>query len=267
MNFISEDIRMEGTKIHFYKSENDKEPILLLHGGMDNGMCWAPIAEKLSDQYHLIMPDARGHGLTDTLDNDWTYDAMAEDIKKIINFLELEQVNLIGHSMGGNIGAKVAQKYPSLVKKLILEEPGFVVGEYSWFKKLFYKLVMKLYLKLLLRGNLDKIYRKGKKQNPTWPEEEFEPWARSKIQFKNQNPKKLLNALNNPYDWKEIVKGIECPTLLLTGEDGIVGDEFAKKVLEVNNNFKWVKIEGAGHNIRRENPEDFLSAVQFFLQD
>jgi pimeloyl-ACP methyl ester carboxylesterase len=213
------------------------------------------------------MPDARGHGLTESSEDDWTYNAMADDIKQVIEKLELDKVNLIGHSMGGNIGAIVAQKYPPVVKKLILEEPGFIIGELSWIKKVFYKFLMKTFLKLFLRGDVEKIYRKGKKQNPKWSEKELEPWAESKAQFKNQNPSKALKSLTNPYNWEKIVKHIECPTLLLTAEKGIMEDKFAKKVLELNKNFKWIKIEGAGHNIRRENTEAYLSAVQSFLQD
>lgn len=266
MNWISKDIRLEGTKIHLYQSENDKEPIIFLHGGMDNGLCWTPIAEELGIKYHVIMPDARGHGLTDTVEEDWTYDAMADDVKVVIENLELNKVNLIGHSMGGNTGAKVAQKYPNMVKKLILEEPGFAIGEFSWIKKAFYKFLMNTFLKLFLRGDVEKIYRKGKKQNPKWSEQELEPWAESKVQFKNQNPRKSLKSLTDPYDWEEIVKNILCPTLLITAQKGIIKDEFSKKILELNKNFKWIKVEGAGHNIRRENTEDYLSAVYSFLQ-
>jgi len=267
MNWISQDIRLEEAKVHLYQSENVKEPIIFLHGAMDNGLCWSPIAEELSAQYHVIMPDARGHGLTDALKEDWTYDAMADDVKAVIEKLELKKLSLIGHSMGGNIGTIVAQKYPNMVKKLILEDPGFAIGEFSWIKKAFYKFLMKIFLNLFLRGDAEKIYQRGKKQNPKWSEKELEPWAESKVQFKNQNPSKSLKSLTLPYNWKEIVKNIECPTLLITAEKGIMEDEFAKKVLELNKNFKWIKVEGAGHNIRRENTEDYLSAIRDFLQD
>lgn len=267
MNWQSEDIKMEGTKIHMYHNDNEEEPIIFLHGAMDNGLCFSPIAEKFSDEYHVLMPDARGHGLTDTLEEEWTYDAIANDVKRLSEKLELGQVNIVGHSMGGNIGAIVAQKYPNKVKKLVLEDPGFSVGEMSCIKKSFYKIMMKIYLKLFLRGDAEKLYEKGKKKNPKWSDEELEPWAESKVQFKKQNPKKSLNSLTNEYDWKEIVKDIECPTLLITSEEGIIEDDFAKKVVELNNKFKWIKIEKAGHNIRRENTEDYLSAVRFFLQD
>ena len=137
MNWISQEIRVEGAKIHFYQTEDGKEPIIFLHGGMDNGLCYGPIAEKFSNEYHLIMPDARGHGMTDTLDDIYTYDAMAEDVKNLIEYLDLPQVNIIGHSMGGNIGAQIAQKYPNLVKKLILEEPGLLSENFLGLKKHF----------------------------------------------------------------------------------------------------------------------------------
>jgi len=267
MNWLSQDIRVEGTKIHLFKNNNDKPPIIFLHGAMDNGLCFSSVAEEYRDEYHVIMPDVRGHGLTDTLEEQWNYDSMADDVKKIIESLELNKVIIIGHSMGGNIGAKVAQKYPNLVKKLVLEDPGFGVGKMSWIKIAFYKILIKIFLKLILRGDTEKIYERGKKKNPKWSKDELEPWAESKVQFKKQNPSKLLNSLTKSFDWEEIVENIKCPTLLITSEDGIMDDDFVKEILEMNKKFKWIKIENAGHNIRRENMGDYLSAVNFFLKD
>jgi pimeloyl-ACP methyl ester carboxylesterase len=267
MNWETRDIKIEGTKIHLHKNNNNKQPIIFLHGAMDNGLCFSPIAEKFSEKYRVIMPDLRGHGLTDTLEENWTYEAMAEDINKIIEILGLNNVILIGHSMGGNIAAKVAQKFPDAVERLVLEDPGFMVGEMSWIKKAFYKFLMRVLLKLLLRGDSQKIFKRGKERNPKWSEEELKPWAESKVQFKNQNPKKLIRSLIKSYNWEEIVEQIKCPTLLITSEEGIMEDGLVKKVLELNENVKWIKIDSAGHNIRRENMEDYLSAVKFFLKD
>lgn len=65
MEWKTDFIDNSGTKIHYYYSGKDKPPLLLLHGAMDNGLCWIPVANLLAEKYSVIMPDARGHGLTE----------------------------------------------------------------------------------------------------------------------------------------------------------------------------------------------------------
>ncbi|MBD3195523.1 MAG: alpha/beta fold hydrolase [Candidatus Lokiarchaeota archaeon] len=249
-----------------YNLNSSSQTIIFLHGAMDNGLCYSPIADQLSEKYNIVMPDSRGHGLTQTdNDSDWTYQDMAADIKNLAEYLELESIYLIGHSMGGNIATNIAKEYPQLISKLILEDPGFGLENFSSIKRFLYKLFMKIGLKLLLRGDFQDIYKRGQKNNPEWWEDELKPWAESKVQFKQQNPSKLIKSLSTGFNWREMIKNIECPILLITSEEGIIDDDLAEEVVDLAENCKWVKIDDAGHNIRREQPDKFLSAVKQFL--
>ncbi len=69
MEWKSDYFNYAENKIHYFHGDGDKNPLILLHGAMDNGLCWSPVAQKLSENYHVIMPDARSHGLTEILDN------------------------------------------------------------------------------------------------------------------------------------------------------------------------------------------------------
>ena len=55
--------------IHYTRTDNYKPPIVLLHGLVATGMCWKNIAQALSDDFNVIMPDARGHGKSSTPDS------------------------------------------------------------------------------------------------------------------------------------------------------------------------------------------------------
>lgn len=74
----------------------------------------------------------------------------------------------------------------------------------------------------------------------------------------------------NPRAYTEVVTKIQRPTLLLTAENGIVTAETAENAARLwksTQPFRWVRIEGAGHNIRREQFEKFYAALTDFLRE
>ena len=64
-NYISEFIAIPGgMTIHYYRTGGALPPLVLVHGVTDDGLCWSPIADKLSDLCDVILVDTRGHGLS-----------------------------------------------------------------------------------------------------------------------------------------------------------------------------------------------------------
>lgn len=254
-----------GNKIHYYRTGGDKPPVLLLHGVMDNGLCWAPLGRVLASDYDVILPDARGHGLTHISDDVWTYEAMAEDVALLIKDLNVDKIHLVGHSMGANTAALVAANYPALIKKIVLEDPGFGLSDKSSIKKSSLKAAMKLILPRFLKGTYEELLKKGHKQNPLWSDEDLKPWAESKIQFREKDPNLLFKTFTIEYKWEEIIGKISCPILLITAGKGITSDKLAQKVMDVSKAGKWVKIEDSGHSIRREQFKQYVQITKEFL--
>jgi pimeloyl-ACP methyl ester carboxylesterase len=265
MEWKSDYINYDDNKIHYFHGGN-KKPVILLHGVTDNGLCLSPVADKLSENFLTIMPDARGHGLTEIAERKYSYDLMAQDIAMIIKDLKLENTQIIGHSMGAAISALVASKYPELVNRIILEDPYFRFKKTSKILKGLAKPIIKLGMKNMLKGSYEKILKRGQKKNPTWSEDEMLPWAESKVLFKENDGKKLVMGLvDDETEWKEILQNISCPTLLITSDKGVTKEDKKREIVDLIKDCKWVKIEGAGHNIRREQFERFMEEVQNFL--
>ncbi len=261
----SDFVTNNGNKIHYYRTGGDKPPVLLLHGIMDNGLCWTPLSRVLASDYDVILPDARGHGLTHISDETWTYDAMADDVALLIKNLNVDKMQLVGHSMGANTAALVAKRYPDLIKKIILEDPGFGLRNMSSIKKSSLKAAMKLMLPRFLKGTYEELLKKGHNQNPLWSDEDLKPWAESKIQFREKDPNLFFKLFKNEYKWEEIINKISCPILLITADKGIIPDKLAQKIIDVSKAGKWVKIEGAGHSIRREQFKQYVQTTKEFL--
>jgi N-formylmaleamate deformylase len=270
LKYIDGYLKIDGVRIHYYRTGGRKPPFILLHGASDNGLCWTPVAELLVEKYDVIMPDAQGHGLSDRMDKGFTFMSHTNMVAGLVKQLGLQKPIIMGHSMGAGTTVSVAVAYPSLPKAIILEDPGWMTPESS--KTEFEKAEMKqrdAYMKSLVelgKRPLDEIMAEGKKLNPRWSEAELKTWAKAKQQF---DPELFTKSLLDPRSYEELVPQIKCPTLLIIADGGIVKKEVAENAARLwksKNPFKWVQIEGAGHNIRREQFKDYKAALFDFLK-
>lgn len=265
-------ITVNGIKLHYTRTGGDKPPIILSHGVTDNGLCWTPVAKQLEKKFDVIMVDARGHGLSE-FSNDFSVNIMAKDLVELIESLNLShRPILMGHSMGAQISTHVASIEPQLIKLLILEDPAwgmsFPLIPNFVLKRIYKPIFMRLLINPIIGLNQEELEKKCKKDNPKWLEDEIIPWSESKLQFTKNNYSFLIDSLmkSMEYDWFEINKNIECPVLLLTSDKGMTSKKTANKLVEEAwKEGKTVKIRNAGHNIRRENFEDFMRAINNFL--
>jgi pimeloyl-ACP methyl ester carboxylesterase len=263
-------LKLDDVRIHYYRTGGKKPSFILLHGAMDNGLCWTPVAEWLTEKYDVIMPDAQGHGLSDRLSKDFTFKTLAQLTAGLSLGLGLTRPIILGHSMGADTAATIAVEYPSLAKAIILEDPPWMTmdspeavdeekaGQRDAFMKSFAEIG---------KQPLKKIITEGRKLNPGWSEEELKPWAESKRQF---DPDLFKKPLLNVRSYEELVPEIKCPTLLIIADAGIVSKntaENAAKLWKSKLPFKWVQIKGAGHNIRREQFKAFKDAISGFLKN
>ncbi len=96
-------------------------PILFLHGTGCDAADWENVTEKLPDQQHFIALDFRGHGRSSTPIEPFTIECLADDVLYLIYAMELQNVVLAGHSLGGMVAMAVAKR-EIRVKALILLE-------------------------------------------------------------------------------------------------------------------------------------------------
>ena len=97
-----------GLKLHVREWGNpDGAPILLIHGWSQNHMCWSKqYASRLADEFRIVAYDIRGHGMSEAPLEVEHYNASeywADDVKAIIDVLELDRPVLAGWSYGGLI--------------------------------------------------------------------------------------------------------------------------------------------------------------------
>lgn len=106
--------------LNFEITHNGKENLILLHGFMEDLSIWDQMEKDISKEFTLIKIDLPGHGKSDVLAPIQDMDLMAEEVNKVLDDLQLSQVHLLGHSMGGYTGLAFAERYPEKLKSLTL---------------------------------------------------------------------------------------------------------------------------------------------------
>ena len=106
--------------LHHEISGNGKKKLVLLHGFMENSEIWNDMEPTLSKEFTLVKIDLPGHGKSENYQEINTPDFMAEKVKEVIDFLKLEKINLLGHSLGGYVSLAFAEKFPEFLESLTL---------------------------------------------------------------------------------------------------------------------------------------------------
>ena len=103
----------------YYEIHGEGRPTLLLHGAYMTIEMLGPLLPGLAETRQVIALEQQGHGRTADADRPITYEGMADDTAAVIGHLELEQVDVIGYSLGAGVALQLAIRHPELVRKLV----------------------------------------------------------------------------------------------------------------------------------------------------
>ena len=237
--------------------------MVILHGLFGYSDNWQTHAKKLAEYYQVILVDQRNHG-----HSDWSYeisyDLMAEDLKELFDELNLEEVILLGHSMGGKTAMKFAQNYPDYLEKLIVVDIG--TKTYPSHHEQILAGLHAIDLNVIhSRSEAEEAMAKyiesnGVRQfllkNLYWAQKGKLAW-RMNIPVLEQEMPAILQGLPS----NEVL----IPTLFIRGmmSDYILGED----IPDLENQFSdshFVSVENAGHWVHAEAPEEFIEAVLSF---
>jgi pimeloyl-ACP methyl ester carboxylesterase len=124
-------VDVEGVQ-YFYREvgENNPDTILMIHGFLGSSYDFIDVMNQLKDRYHVIAVDMIGFGLSEKPINfDYAKQNQAEGLVKFLDTLEIEEVTIMAHSMGGEVSIHLAHDFPDYVKEMILIGSGGYIEE------------------------------------------------------------------------------------------------------------------------------------------
>ncbi|MGK7394576.1 MAG: alpha/beta fold hydrolase [Candidatus Cyclobacteriaceae bacterium M3_2C_046] len=142
VQYISLELQNEKQVYMAYMDVQPENPngqnIMLLHGKNFSGAYWGQTAEDLAQRgYRVILPDQVGFGKSSKpADMQYTFQLLAQNTRNLLDTLEINQLAVAGHSMGGMLATRFALMYPEMTEKLILVNP---IGLEDWKVKVPYQ--------------------------------------------------------------------------------------------------------------------------------
>jgi N-formylmaleamate deformylase len=270
MAWTSDTIFANGFRQHYTRTGGDKPPLVLLHGLTDNGLYWSTLTKALERDYDVVMPDARGHGLSDHVDTtaQRSWQDGAEDAAALMTQLGIKNAIVIGHSMGAATAVVLAARYPELTRLVVLEDPPLFSlnqGSEDDGKPLVDFNNWERHVAKLQVGSRQERIAAARSEHPTWAKIELERCADTKEQFDLRTFRVIARPM---IDWPDVISKIQCPVLLVTGDPklgAIITPEVAQTLMSATRKGQLVNISDAGHSVRLDQPEVYLKAVREFL--
>lgn len=266
-------VEANGRRLHYWRT-GDGPPLVLSHGAADDGRCWSRVAEHLADRFAVVMPDARGHGLSDPGGGDYRPGTRAADLAGIITSLGLERPVVGGHSMGAETSIHLAARFPGLTRGVFLEDPPLLTPGLPLFGGRSGELLgdpgrwMAWQLEAAARLPRRIALPVARRIKPGIPDEDLAAWATAKQLVSPDFIEAIRSGTSYEMTPVEMLADIDVPVLLFRGdraEGGIVGDELAAVLARLRPTLEIVHLAGVGHDIRRLRFDDFVAALDRFL--
>jgi pimeloyl-ACP methyl ester carboxylesterase len=119
--------RSHGVDLHWIEAGSSRDgepPLVLLHGLGDSHRTWREVMPQLAKSRRVIMPDLAGHGLSTRPDASYSLDWHARVIGAWLGALNLDRIDLVGHSFGGGIAQWLLLEHAHRIRRLALVAAG-----------------------------------------------------------------------------------------------------------------------------------------------
>jgi esterase len=254
-------------KLNYKEFGEGDQSLIIIHGlfgSLDN---WLTLAKGFAKNQRVFLIDQRNHGRSPHSD-DFTYEAMAGDVKEFIIDHNLNKVSLLGHSMGGKTAMLFACTYPELVDKLVIVDIG----------PKYYPPHHKTIIDALT--NIDLQNLKSRSEADKIMVESIQDFGIRQFLLKN-----LTRNEDKQFAWKinlpVIVKNIDSvgeglnsnlkyngSTQFIRGDrSDYILDEDVDAIQTQFPNAQLVTIQGAGHWVHAEQPEALFNTITNFFNE
>jgi 3-oxoadipate enol-lactonase len=258
----------DGLNMYYELAGNteSEHSILFLNGISQSTVAWNLLLPAFSDKYRIVLCDFIFQGQSDKKGDARDFDQHAADVYGLLNSLKIDKVILIGISFGSLVAQHIALNYPEKIEKLTLlstfahKTAYYEAIELAWRHTLDaggYGLMLDVMLPMIFGENYF--------EHPLIPMDTL----KSMRQITNSDPealKKLMKATQLRGDYRQKLKALNCPTLIIHGEkDTLLLLHMGREVADSISGSTFKIIEGAGHTLNIEAVPQLMKLILEFI--
>lgn len=281
----NETLEARGLTFHVYRwPGSDPDPLVLLHGWGDTGETYQFLVDCFAADRTCIAIDMRGFGRTQRPAEGYWFPDYLADLDALLDQLVPEApVDLVGHSMGGNIAMLYAGVRPQRIRRLVSLEgfgmprttPDQAPARYTqWLDEVKHGSDFNVY------DSYEQLIRVLARRNPRTSKDRLEFIARSwgqaredgKIELRADPKHKRVNPVLYSREQAEACwRAIEAPVLFVLGDQSDLvkrmGEELEEnKLRALYRTGTFATINDAGHMMHHERPEEVAAVIEEFLE-
>ncbi len=249
-------VSVDGVPIYFEARGDGSPALIFIHGWSCDRSYWEAQMEHFSQSHRVVAVDLAGHGESGLNRHDWTTSAFAKDVIAVIEKLDLNNVILIGHSMGGVVMIEAARLMPDRVIGLVGAD------------------TLKNLEEEITREKFDEFTASFREDFPkavdefvrTMFPESADPELVDKIasDISSAPPEVGIDAFDGMFDYwmnemKAAAKEIQIPVICINSDLEENNLEGNKKYLV---NYELMLMPGIGHFVMNEDPERFNQLLE-----
>lgn len=194
---------------YYYEIHGQGEPLLLLHGGLGSIDMFAPVLPALAAGRQVIGVDLHGHGRTALGDRPVSLIDMGDDMATLLTELGYEQVDVLGYSMGGGVGFRLAVQHPEKVRRLAMVSAGF--AQEGFYPEM-----------LPMQASVSGAIAEQMKETPMYQ-------SYAAVAPRPEDFPRLLDRMGElmrqPYDWSADVQRLSMPVMIVFGDSDMYRPE------------------------------------------
>lgn len=255
---LAEYLNVGGVELAYRRTGDEGPPLLMIHGNSCDSAFFEPQLRSLADSHRLVAVDLRGHGQSAKPRQDYTFAGFADDCAAVCDSLGLQDVLVVGHSMGGAVAMELADRHPGLARAVVALDSTLFIHR-KQLEPLLDPLIRQMdgpkYL-AAFRGFFESLFTP--EANPDFKAEIWQRMART--------PRYVMESLlEEMLAWTgESTRKLKLPLLYVAGSRWRTDhDELAASCPQT----RFERLEKCGHFMTLEEPQRINSLVRSFSDD
>jgi pimeloyl-ACP methyl ester carboxylesterase len=281
----SQYLTIRGLRYHVRTWGDPSAPkLFMLHGWMDVSASFQFLVDSLTRDWHVMAPDWRGYGLTEWPEDGYWFQDYVADLDHLLTALSPDApVDLVGHSLGGNVASIYAGLRPQRVRKLVsLEGFGIPSGHFDdapgkirkWLDAIADPPILRPY------ASLTAVADRLQKTNPHLRRDRAEFLAQHWAQVQCDGSARLLAdpkhklpfpTVSYSAEWMASWREVMAPVLWVVATESRIKawataneDEWQRRMASFRE-LRLVWVEGAGHMLHHDQPERVAKLIEVFV--